>query len=364
LESLGISLIQLEYKEINIPDRKLINNPKAIISYFFLLKKVLHFANLNNCKKLSFLSIYTYNLIPLKFILAYKYKSNFSLQIIMHGTLEFVKRKNHSFFLNNASSFINKIKNRLGFKPNKLDYKIENKFLYEKLFKLSINVLPLNNITYLLMRVDAEKSVRKYLPKINLNFRGIDLPYITKNISLSNKISSKLEITFATFGKGYINETKNLIEFLVKNPILENSFNFQIIGGNEDDNLNKYRQVNYPIKKEKFTRNEIEVALNNVDYIVFFYEADSYELTTSGAFFDAIAYGKPVIFIKNKCFDYYYEKFNFGYSYDNIDTLIADMPNIFMNHSTKYSIFLNEIKKMQNLTSINHRYTNLIFTSN
>lgn len=364
LKSLGLILKQLDFKEISIPDKKLIQNPKAIIFYFKLFKNILKFADTNNCQKISFLSIYTFNLFPLKYLLVNKCRLNFILHIVMHGTLEFVKRKNYSFYSHTTNIIFNKIKKIFGFKINYSSNKIENKFIYEKYFKLCINILPLSNITYLLMRKDAEKSIRKYLPKNNLNFLGIDLPYISKNISLTSSINSNLQITFATFGKGYHNEILSLVDLLVKNRSLENLFKLQIIGGNEDYNLNKYTQVNYPIKKQNFTRTEIEVILSNVDYLLFFYESDSYELTTSGAFFDAIAYGKPIIFIKNICFDYYFDTFKFGYRYDNTEALIDDMPNIFRYHFQKYPTFLNEITIMQNKTSITNTYNNLIFDTN
>lgn len=361
LESSGLFLKQIEFKEIIIPDGKFSQSPTVFITYVTLLKKILKYAYDNNCGKISFLSIYTYNLIPLKYLLKFKYKSLFNVHLVLHGTLEFVKRKNFSQLKYSFAKLLYYFKRISGIKVRTWKYVAENRFFYEKLFKFSLNIIPISEITYLVLRDDILANVRKYLPSSLLKFRSIDLPYIFTKPEFPPQHSLGEDITFATFGKGYNDETYSLIESLTKQPLLKNRFTLKIIGGPVDLRLNSFAAVKYPFAGRNFSRTEIAEIVKKVDYFVFFYGEDLYELTTSGAFFDAIAYNKPIIFLRNNCFDYYFKKFNYGYRYENMESLINNLPNIFASHLINYPQMLSEILRLQNSTSIKHTYLNLAF---
>jgi hypothetical protein len=66
-----------------------------------------------------------------------------------------------------------------------------------------------------------------------------------------------------------------------------------------------------------------------VDYAVFFYPADSYRLTASGAFFDALAFAKPLIAIRNPFFEHYFSRFgDIGYlcdDYAEVKKMVSDI---------------------------------------
>lgn len=73
-----------------------------------------------------------------------------------------------------------------------------------------------------------------------------------------------------------------------------------------------------PIGQQEFA-SRIEA----LDYIIFFYEKDSYKLTASGAIMDAIDRRRPVIAIKNDYFTYLFNKYGeFGYLVEDIQEML------------------------------------------
>ena len=109
------------------------------------------------------------------------------------------------------------------------------------------------------------------------------------------------------------------------------------------------------------SRLEIDNFIKHSKYMIYLYPDDSYELTTSGAFFDAIMHNKPVLFLRNHCFDYYFEKFKFGYRFDNIIELKEKIVEIICNGDADYNYFLEEIDKLKYLVSTENNFNKLIY---
>ena len=361
LLSAQLSIKQLHFKEIIIPETQSLSNPSVIFQYLKILKTVLDFSLRNNCTKIAFLSIYTYNLIPLKYLLNFNYKNSFKVHIVMHGTLEFIKRKNFTFFSYNLKRLIYYIKRILNIKTKLLSSSSMNRFLYEKLFKFTLKLIGNRNITYFVMREDSLARINNYLPKEFKYFKAIDLPYIYNKIEQNREINDLDQLTFATFGKGSTNELRQVADYFARGNYNKTNCKLMIIGGDLMDEFDKYDQIDYPIKNRRFTRLELEDILLRVDYFIFLYEEESYELTTSGAFFDAIAYLKPMVFLNNHCFDHYYEQYKFGYKCQNINGMLLTLDTVIENHDQNYKGLLKEIKRMQNDTSITHNYSKLYF---
>lgn len=360
IKSSQLSIKNFQFKELIIPESQSISNPIVIFQFVKILKTVLDFCVQNNCTKIAFLSIYTYNLIPLKYLLNFKYKNSFKVHIVMHGTLEFIKRKNFTFFSQNFKRLVNYLKRILNIKTKLLSFGPVNRFLYEKLFKLTLKLTGNQNITYFVMREDSLARINNYLPKESKYFKAIDLPYIYNN-NTKRVITASDQLTFATFGKGNTNEFQQIADYFALENCNKANSKLIIIGGDLLDEFDKYEQIEYPIKNRRFTRLELEDILQRVDYFIYLYDEDSYELTTSGAFFDAIAYFKPMVFLKNHCFDHYYEQYKFGYKCQNINGMLLTLDTVIENHEENYKGLLTEIRRMQNDTSITHNYSKLYF---
>lgn len=360
--SANLAFDEIEFEEVEIPEPNRLSKISVAFEYYQIFKKMLHYASENNCNKIALLSIYSYNLIPLKLLIQLRHKNAFRFQIMMHGTLEFVKRNNFSIPFSSLSI---KLFNRLGkmFKLSGVYFnsKPTNKYLYEKIFKASLLLLGNANISYYVFREDSLKSVKKYLPNMQQYFKSIDLPYIYKDMSKMGSVTPAKKRVFATIGQGDIYSVQKVVRKLNSDVNINvNSYEVRILG------FGKWKQDGLaPIKHigngRILARAEIEEQIKDVQYVLFFYDPDSYELMTSGSFFDAIAYCKPMIFLKNHCFDYYYQNYKFGYRCENIDEMIATIRKILISNDKNYLEFSSEIKRMQNDTSIISNYYKLKF---
>lgn len=109
------------------------------------------------------------------------------------------------------------------------------------------------------------------------------------------------------------------------------------------------------------TREELDNAISQLDYIIFLYPQDGYKYTASGALFDAIDNEKPILALRNDYFNYVFKSLaNVGLLFKNENELI-DYLNGFKNKSKSIDykriknklgpkavgeVFLNELKKI------------------
>jgi hypothetical protein len=358
--SANLSINKIEFIETEVPRVNNLSRISVIFEYYRIFKKLLDYASENNCNKIIFLSIYSYNLLSLKMATQLIYKDTFRFHIMMHGALEHIKNKNLSVPFDLPVALFNRL--RKSFNLAKLDFKIKptNKYLYEKLFKLSLQLFGNENITYYVFREDSRRNVKKYLPNIQQYFKSIDLPYIYKDTLGNNEVVSLNKKVFASIGQGNIFAVREAVRKLNNGTnIGVDNFEIRIIGPTKirQDDLGLIKYID---DGQVLSRGKIEEKIEDIQFILFFYDPDSYELTTSGAFFDAIAYCKPMIFIKNHCFDYYYENYKFGYRCEDINEMVAVMRKVSVKHDD-YQRFCSEIKRMQNDTSVSNNYCKLMF---
>jgi hypothetical protein len=358
--SANLSLKKIQFVDIEIPAINSLAKFRVIFAYYRMLKKLLCYAYENRCNRIVFLSIFAFNLIPLKILLQFKNNNLFQVHMVMHGTLEFVKKKNGlipTIFITNA---INRLKKYVGLSYEKVNP--TNKYFYEILFKKSLYFLNNKNITYYVFRDDSLRKLTNYLPKIDSCFKSIDLPYIFKGLSWKNEIKPSNRKVFATIGNRDVSVVKEVVRKLNSDiSISVSNYEIRVIGSGNIIRQDDLETIKYIGRGQRLTRVEIEEQLKDVQYILFFYDSDSYELTTSGSFFDAIAYVKPLIFLKNHCFDYYYQDYKFGYRCEDVNGMIASIKDIIINNDENQLEYISEITRMQKHTSIRNNYYKLNF---
>ena len=363
LYSAKITLTEVKYVETKIPESNSLAKLGVIFQYYKILKCLLQFASENHCNRLVFLSIYTFNLIPLKILLQYHYHNYFQVHIGMHGILESIRRKN----VLTPIQFVAKVANRFRrfLKLNSIDLKLveTNKYIYEKLFRSSLQFFNNQKIIYYVFREDSREKLKSYLPRAHVFFSTVDLPYIYKEQADTEKLS-RLDIKiFATVGHGNLHAVNEVVRKIA--PKICSHFNFEvrIIGGNPNQGVPNSERIRICGASERLTRMEIEEEIEDVQYVLFFCNKEAYKLTTSGSFFDAIAYCKPMIFLTNPCFDYYYEKYRFGYRCESIDEVVVVIQNILSGYGSDYLHHVSEIKRMQYDISISNNFHKLRFES-
>jgi hypothetical protein len=360
--SANVAFDQVEFVEVEIPEPNQLSRISVIFEYSRLFEELFLYASRNNCNKIVLLSIYSYNLLPLKYLSKWRYKNFFQFHIMMHGTLEFVKRNNFSIPFANYFLKLFKLIGRLFKLPNvKFELKPTNKYLYEKLFKTSLRFLGNENIAYFVFREDSLKSVGKYLPEIHPYFKSIDLPYIFKDAPEEHNVASSSKKVFATIGQGDLLAIQKIVRKLNSGANMNvNNYEIRIVGPRKMGQ--EYLEpIKYIGNGQVLLRAEIEEQIKDVQYVLFFYGPDSYELTTSGSFFDAIAYCKPMIFLSNRCFDYYYENYKFGFRCKNLDEMVAVMQKITLGIDRGYPEYSAEIRRMRADISISRNYCKLKF---
>jgi len=358
LDSSSLEQINVEFHDIEIPEG---NSLVIMIKYLKVIDTLLNFAKTNKCQKISFLSIYSFNLLPLKLLLHHKYNHSFLVHIMMHGTLEFVKRKNYSFFrkflnlLKKIIAHFNKISQSL------VDEGSQNIYFYEKLFKKALHVFGNKHISYYVFREDSLKKVHQYLPSIASYFRWIDLPYIYKNDKPRFSEQMDFDGLFLTFDKGNTSELNELFEALFANKDNSKLNPIQIIGKNTNMEDYCHPQMLNLYHMGELSRKQIEEMMTKAKYLLILYPETSYELTTSGLLFDGVAYCKPMIFLKNVCLDYYYNNYKFGYRCENLEEISKIIQKIILGEGKEYPFFCSEIFRMQSDVSIKQSFLKLRF---
>ena len=89
-----------------------------------------------------------------------------------------------------------------------------------------------------------------------------------------------------------------------------------------------------------------------MDYMLLFYDRDSYKLTASGAVLEAIWNEKPIIALRNSYFTYLFEKFGpLGYLYDSYEQLTEGLTHL--DNQIDNSIIINLKKAKQALLPCN-----------
>lgn len=198
---------------------------------------------------------------------------------------------------------------------------VRNFFLDEKL-------TPDRNIHYLVLGESILRNLRPLLlPAFQSRFLSVDHPYID---SATEKYESvgKNKIRIGTIGipagKKGIDSVIRLATVNQKNNCYEFSLNGYI--GHIGDRLETIRKagIEMPDTSEFLSRAELAARIGRLDYALFLYPPEEYELTASGSILEAINYEKPVLSLRNDYFSYLFEKFGaFGVLFDSVDEMIA-----------------------------------------
>ncbi|RJP50335.1 MAG: hypothetical protein C4586_06135 [Anaerolineaceae bacterium] len=360
LDSAGLFPANLEFVEIEIPESKRLSKPGVMFAYCGMFMRVLNHAVEKQCNKVVFFSIYAYNLIPLKVLIHFFYKDRFILHVMMHGALDAVKLSNFSLpGVDQFAAFLKIIREKFQWNNLKLPIKPSNKYLYEKLFKISLHLFGNDHIFYYVFRDGALAGVERYLPNIRDRFRSIDLPYIFKDMPAAKTSSGR--VVFATIGRGDIKAVRRVVNMLVNDLGVDGQrFEVRILGGGRFL-PDLHPSIDHIGGGRILSRAEIEEYIQDVHYVLFFYDPNAYELTTSGAFFDAVAYCKPMIFLKNRCLDSYYQNYKFGYQCEDMNEMIVAMRNAMNSGDERYAGFCSEIRRMQADVSVHRNCYKLKF---
>ena len=276
---------------------------KSLIYDVYLLLRIKH----------ACLIIYNYNnpfaLWAIKFINIFKC---YKIILITHGELEYITDDSSIPYAWSTRIIGKFFKTSLKFRRSAKD--IFCLVLGESIKK---NLLEYNIInTFQIISLEHPYMFRKCQRKCD--------KYVIKNIGVKNVNSNY--------------DTDKYIYMMAKKYP---QFHFVIIGAPtcvHGDNI-----INYTQKKLR-DRKEYERILSTFDMFLFLYRQSEYRLKASGAIFDAIELGIPIISLKNDYFEHLFQLHGpMGYLYNDFNSMIDDLLRI----STGEAMISRILKNME-----------------
>lgn len=170
-----------------------------------------------------------------------------------------------------------------------------------------------------------KSNLEKIVPELAGKVLSIDHPFIktVASISLSEKRKGSV-IRVGTIGVGTKDKgIEQLNDIALYARRHDENIQFYHIGRIYDDVSINESLVNLPIKSNGLIPRELFLQnISELDYVLFLYPKNSYKLTASGAIFDALLLGKPIVAIKNDYFEYLFSKNpNIGILCEDIEIL-------------------------------------------
>jgi len=286
--------ITIEYLPINIFSRNL-SSIKRLPKDYALFKNIFELSVYRKAQMIIFSSILSTGLVAIKRLNS-TYKKR-PIVIVPHSPLELINR-------------------RPSFRPTEI------------LFWFRFHFLSLNssNITYMLLGRSIEDELRQLFPKMKNRTMSIDMPYYFYESQDYVPWFDNI-VRFGSFGAGHRNKGTDLFIDLAratKEIVVDNKSEFVLIGFLKDNSLKEMnlQYVTIPSSDAPLNRSDYDDYANKIDYAVYLYNENSYKLTASAAFFDAVSYLKPIITLRNPFFEYYFNKIgDIGYICESVDEI-------------------------------------------
>lgn len=218
---------------------------------------------------------------------------------------------------------------------------------YELFFWLRFTLLIGNRdrIKYLLLGAFIKKNLDQRHPSLSPFTRSMDLPYRFFDVPSREPFEGKV-IRFGALGVGSRSKgTDVYFELPAKLALKRTSFkpDFFLVGPVTDLSLSVPASIKVLSPHGRpLTMQEYHEGSMLIDYAVFCHRPSNYRYTMSAAFFDALAYGKPVIALRNPMFEYYFDLLGeIGYLCNSDGEMIDLISKILSSPSTE------EYKKQQ-----------------
>ena len=178
---------------------------------------------------------------------------------------------------------------------------------------------------YLVLGDQILSNLKGKIKDCNLShFDSIDHPYLFKQLRHDSNIDEYAKIGIV----GITTPTKGLDSLralMINMPKSTQIFHI----GKIDDPSGELKSMGLNIvprdENNELPREKYEAWIRRMDYILFLYPSTNYRLTASGAIFECLSLGVPVISLRNDYFDYIRRKVgDIGFFYDNFESLQKD----------------------------------------
>ncbi len=284
--------VVVTYRETTTPPRiPLRMTYKRFVPDFNLYRNVFHLARENRAKTIIFCSALSPGIISVKALLR-RYRDVVCL-VVLHDILQDVVRVP-------------------SLRPDRL-------FFWLRPW-LSLGNTP--RLRYVVPGLRIEERLTHYIPGVSSYVSSIDLPYFFRDDVRAQPFVDDA-IHFGSCGVGSFEKGTDIFFGLaeeVQSAKTTNKPTFTLVGHIPQQQLKDvpHGSVNIPSPDVPLDREAYEQYCRNIDYALFFYRPNAYELRTSGAILDAFSFLKPIIALKSPLSEYYFTKMgDIGYLCEN-----------------------------------------------
>lgn len=244
------------------------------------------------------------------------FKKN-QLYYVMHGGLEYIEKK---------------------ISPTKLYF-----YLKKELYRLP------KNCKLIVLGDSIKDNLIKKLDFLKERIISMDHPYLSSGI-LNSEIEKKTNssIKIGTIGVA-TPEKGNMSIIDISNFLRHSNYdNIELyhIGKLHTDLSILKNYVYLPFDSQELVDSlNFNNEIHKLDYFLYLYPSSNYKYTASGALFDALVHGKPIVAIKNDFFEYFFNKYpGIGFLYNNIEELCEGIVHLPLVGSYKYNEMAEKCK--------------------
>jgi hypothetical protein len=289
---LDANSIAVRYREMATPPRTPLRlNYKRSVPDFRLYRNVFHLASENRAKTIIFCSAMSPGIISIKALLR-RYRDVVCL-VVLHDILKDVIRVP-------------------SLRPDRL-------FFWLRLWLSFGNT---QRLRYVVLGPCIEERLKCYVPRVSSYVSSIDHPYFFRD-DVSPEPFADNAIHFGSCGVGSFEKGTDIFFGLAEEAqSVKTTYKsaFTLVGYIPQQQLKDvpHGSVNIPFPDVPLDRETYEKYCRNIDYALFLYKPDAYELRASGAILDAFSFLKPIIAMKTPLSEYYFKKMgDIGYLCEN-----------------------------------------------
>ena len=175
-------------------------------------------------------------------------------------------------------------------------------------------------------------------------------PFFDSQLTHADKDKEKIEI--GIYGQAV---NQNAVEIVkTYNLYYDNdSVLFQVMA-KRDHELLAMKNVKRMFEEDYVSNEDLEYAINDLDYILVPYNNEQYVVTASGIFCDAVSQGRPLLML-NSPYLKFYNKYGIGFMEDSIDAMaqkIAKLEKAKLNGFSENEINLKRISFSENVETL------------
>lgn len=248
--------------------------------------------------------------------------------VVIHGELELLKQ----------SASLRKVERLMG-------------QLLKKSFKINAK-----SVKYLILGKSIRDAILEYGFLKEDQLITIEHPYV---FPLVEEYSKDSDLIFGHIGVA--KKSKHSDKFFgfgqkFKENILRKEVEFIVIGRVLPDvQFATNSLVRYIDTKTFLPREEYIKLCNTIKYAVFLYDDENYELTSSGAFMDALSFHKPILCLRNKFFENLFNSvpYKIGWLLDDIEQIEQKIEQIInKDEDLDFETLSNNMARLKNNYSI------------